>query len=717
METNLKQPTRLIAMIVYLAVILLVSFVLFGSVLPPVNEKGLWFFSSLIMILLGNLLVTPFYTKPVDAISYSTAAIVSMLSVSSIISRTSLGFEQYLWYSITLYLVICIVLGFLCVALYQTKFRLFRNVSSLSYIWVSQLSSPMIVFTLVLLFALIAFHRHDPREYILISVVWMLISIKPVETLFSLIKRSRQSLHGNKTITKIGEVVGHENPGIIILKQYTNDSYPIGSLVLTRSESGACCLAMVLDYIGFSSGRWVRTIYLQDYSDSRLCDVSDGSSYIVNDIAQISHEKRIQNANGIVGIVVEETRINRILIEILRSDVNLVQGRIVCISINNENVYCQITNATIKDDVLRNKDKRSYIIAAARKRGTWDSVAKHFNTVHWVPLPNERVLLVDEEEEHYDHDAIGNIPSTDFHVYTKTSDLVSHNTAILGILGVGKSCLALELIERMLLDGIKVICLDLTDQYSKELSTYLNPNNETDDSELIAAGSQDKDKCSQNVADGGSVKHFRIELEKQMKEFLKEDNKHSCRIINPAKIEVWKQDGKLYSNKAPMAMLTPCEITRIVTECALKILQESGMTEKAKCCLVYEEAHSLVPEWNSVASEGDKTATSGTAKAVLQGRKYGLGCMLITQRTANVTKTILNQCNTIFAMRVYDATGMEFLKNYIGDDYVGVLSELPDRHAVVFGRGISCREPVMLKLNDREKFKTEARNSKPKVQS
>jgi hypothetical protein len=157
----------------------------------------------------------------------------------------------------------------------------------------------------------------------------MLISIKPVETLFSLIKRSRQSLHGNKTITKIGEVVGHENPGIIILKQYTNDSYPIGSLVLTRSESGACCLAMVLDYIGFSSGRWVRTIYLQDYSDSRLCDVSDGSSYIVNDIAQISHEKRIQNANGIVGIVVEETRINRILIEILRSDVNLVQGELL----------------------------------------------------------------------------------------------------------------------------------------------------------------------------------------------------------------------------------------------------------------------------------------------------------------------------------------------------------------------------------------------------
>lgn len=717
METNLKQPTRLIALIVYLAVILLVSFVLFGSVLPPVNEKGLWFFSSLIMILLGNLLVTPFYTKPVDAISYSTAAIVSMLSVSSIISRASLGFEQYLWYSITLYLGICIMLGFLCVALNHTKYRIFRNISSLSYIWVSQLSSPMIVFTLVLLFALIAFHRYDPREYILISAVWMLISIKPVETIFKVIKKTSQSLYRNKVTTRIGEVVGHENPGIIILKQSTNDSYPIGSLVLTRSESGACCLAMVLDYIGFSSGRWLRTIYLQDHSDSRLCDVSDGSSYIINDLAQISHEKEIQNANGIVGIVVEETRINRILIEILRSDVKLVQGRIVCIRINGEDVYCQITNAIIKDDVLRNKDKRSYIIAAVRKLGTWDVTRKHFNTVHWVPLPNQKVILIDEKEEHYDHNAVGHIPNTDFHIFADTNALVNHNTAILGILGVGKSCLSLELAERMFQKGIKAICLDLTDQYDSELSPYLNPNNEVQNSDLNDVGRLGKDKCTQNVEEGGSVNQFRDELEKQIREFLKDDNEYSCRIINPARIEVWRQDSKPFSGKASMVMLTACEITRIVTECTLNILQESGMTTDARCCLIYEEAHSLIPEWNSIACDGDRTATSGTAKAILQGRKYGLGCMLITQRTANVTKTILNQCNTIFAMRVYDATGMEFLKNYIGDDYVGVLSELPDRHAVVFGRGISCREPVMLKLNDREKFKTEARNSKPKVQS
>jgi DNA helicase HerA-like ATPase len=126
------------------------------------------------------------------------------------------------------------------------------------------------------------------------------------------------------------------------------------------------------------------------------------------------------------------------------------------------------------------------------------------------------------------------------------------------------------------------------------------------------------------------------------------------------------------------------------------------MTDRARVCLVYEEAHSLVPEWNSLVAEGDRAATARSARAILQG--HGLGCLLITQRTANVTKTILNQCNTIFAMRTFDNTGKEFLSNYIGSDYAGVLPSLEARHAVVFGKASSCENPVLVRFNDRPAF-------------
>jgi len=47
---------------------------------------------------------------------------------------------------------------------------------------------------------------------------------------------------------------------------------------------------------------------------------------------------------------------------------------------------------------------------------------------------------------------------------------------------------------------------------------------------------------------------------------------------------------------------------------------------------------------------------------------------------------------------------MEFLKNYVGEDCANVLSTLADRHAVVFGKASSCRDPVLVRLNDRDVF-------------
>ena len=153
-----------------------------------------------------------------------------------------------------------------------------------------------------------------------------------------------------------------------------------------------------------------------------------------------------------------------------------------------------------------------------------------------------------------------------------------------------------------------------------------------------------------------------------------------------------------------MASLTAAEITQIISEATLDVMIDQGMTDQARVCLVYEEAHSLIPEWNSAVAEGDRSAANGTARAILQGRKYGLGCLLITQRTANVTKTILNQCNTVFAMRTLDETGKEFLANYLGRDYANVLPSLEERHAVFFGRASACETPVLIRLNDRPDF-------------
>ncbi|MFZ2593616.1 MAG: ATP-binding protein [Minisyncoccia bacterium] len=193
--------------------------------------------------------------------------------------------------------------------------------------------------------------------------------------------------------------------------------------------------------------------------------------------------------------------------------------------------------------------------------------------------------------------------------------------------------------------------------------------------------------------------------------FFSTENTKRVLVVNPEEITALKQeenvkngqlDGKNWSMYAPFSEMSVAEITRILSETVLEICRDSGLTEKAKAFLVYEEAHSLIPEWNSVANEGDKSAANGTARVILQGRKYGLGSMVVTQRTANISKSILNQCNTIFALRVFDDTGKQFLENYIGSDFSNILPTLDDRHAIIIGKALKLKQPVIAKLNERE---------------
>ena len=164
-------------------------------------------------------------------------------------------------------------------------------------------------------------------------------------------------------------------------------------------------------------------------------------------------------------------------------------------------------------------------------------------------------------------------------------------------------------------------------------------------------------------------------------------------------------------NKLGIAEFQPSSTDTIVKAAAVAVQEvlkwakthlesQHGENIRAKACVVFEEAHSLIPEWNTVSISGDKDKVNKTSQAILQGRKYGVGALVITQRTANITKTILNQCNTIFALQSFDQTGLEFLKNYIGEGHAHALSTLLKRQVVVFGKASSSRRPVIVRLHD-----------------
>lgn len=714
-QRSTSQRGRLAILVLYLAGLGAASQLAHGSWLPPANAHGIWFYSALAAILLGSLLVTPYFTSPANAISYAVAALVTLLAVNPWLSPSSESFERLAWSAASVYVATIIAAAFVAIAAKDTSYSFGRRLGRSAHILADTAGGPRPVFSAVFLFALVTYHRATVREFLVISLAWALfVGLRPLESLAALWSRWRQVWSAPSALSNIGTVVRHESPGSVVICIDQAPMPRVGDLLLVRNELGEPAIAIAMSPVGFSDGRWLRALHMTEPPNAPfeqeaevLQAVSAGAVFAIADHSGFPEANALARRfkESLLGVVAPDTSIGDLQLELVRDDTDVCEGRLVEVRIGMQPVLYQVIKGVTKEEILVERSRHGFVRAQARKIGSWNTEIRAFAPVPWLPQPNQPVFLVEPQPSGADRGAIGHFPGTSYPVGVDPHLLVTHNAAILGILGVGKSFLAFELIERMLASGIRVICLDLTDQYAGELGAFLDAEQEgTLRAQLAEVGPPGKTNVKKNVEEGGSVGPFAAKLKQQLTDFLNPTGTGRLRVINPTRFEVWRQDSKPYQDQASMATLTPAEITRIITETTLEVLQAQGMSEKARCCIVYEEAHSLIPEWNAVASDGDKTATNGTAKAILQGRKFGLGCLVITQRTANVTKSILNQCNTVFGLRVFDATGMEFLANYLGQNYAGVLSALPDRHAVVFGRASSCREPVLAQLNDRSDF-------------
>ena len=693
----------------------------FSQWLPLTSEKGLWFYSGAAALILGSLLITPFFTSPANAISYLVTAIIAIIvfPASSQVIDDTLPRQCVLAFC-ALMLVICA----LNILLKDSKKRMLHNVAEACRQFADQLGSPRFVYAIVIVYALWEYHRTSPKELFFVGVSGLVIAAQqPVETLGSVIQRIRELWKPGTSPDIIGQIVAHQTPDIVLLRQESENNIQPGTCLLLSDKPARLKIIVAIGDFGRDEGFLIRALVIEEppkiatwlnqlgrYLPKGYVSILPGHEfYAFRDEVYL-----LKHFDTFVGIVAPDTAIDRLYFEIIQ-ETNIEQGRLVETFVGGKRVLYQILDGLTREEIIQQKNTYGFARGEASQVGLWDDEKMKFKPCNWIPRLNAPVFLKGIEANQDSKDAIGHFPSTSYHVEIKNLDeLVTHNTAILGILGVGKSMLAIELVERMVVHGIKVICIDLTNQYEQELKPYLPDAGIAEEiMKLQALGPSGKTNYKKNVEEGGSRAEFSESANKFIADFVDPECKNRLIILNPSQFEVWRQDSKMYQDTASMASLTPTEITQIISDAALQAVQTQGMTDKARVCLVYEEAHSLVPEWNSVVADGDKIATNGTARAILQGRKYGLGCLLITQRTANVTKTILNQCNTIFAMRTFDETGKDFLSNYISLKYSNKLPTLQERQAIVFGRASSCENPVMIRLNDREDFVRIFREPKP----
>src|ERR1051326_4390641 len=78
---TLSQPTRLVIFAIYVGVLISASFLALGT-WPPLSAKGLWFYTGIVSLILSNLLTTPFFTTPQDAVADVLVAAFALVAAS-----------------------------------------------------------------------------------------------------------------------------------------------------------------------------------------------------------------------------------------------------------------------------------------------------------------------------------------------------------------------------------------------------------------------------------------------------------------------------------------------------------------------------------------------------------------------------------------------------------------------------------------------------------
>lgn len=105
--------------------------------------------------------------------------------------------------------------------------------------------------------------------------------------------------------------------------------------------------------------------------------------------------------------------------------------------------------------------------------------------------------------------------------------------------------------------------------------------------------------------------------------------------------------------------------------------------------LVMEEAHTYLNNLNN------DMASSVVQRIVKEGRKYGIGAMIVSQRPSEINPTILSQCGTIFALRLSNSTDRGHVTGALADNLESLTSMLP---ALRTGEAIIIGESVKLPM-------------------
>ena len=115
--------------------------------------------------------------------------------------------------------------------------------------------------------------------------------------------------------------------------------------------------------------------------------------------------------------------------------------------------------------------------------------------------------------------------------------------------------------------------------------------------------------------------------------------------------------------------------------------------------IVIEEAHNFIPE----RGFGKAVSTPVLRNIASEGRKFGLGLMVISQRPARVDKNVISQCNTQIILKVTNPNDVNAIKKGVEgltSEIIDEIKTLPPGTAIVVSPELE--RPIIVKVRVRK---------------
>jgi len=127
-----------------------------------------------------------------------------------------------------------------------------------------------------------------------------------------------------------------------------------------------------------------------------------------------------------------------------------------------------------------------------------------------------------------------------------------------------------------------------------------------------------------------------------------------------------------------------------------KLWETSDERKKDPIILVCEEAHRYVPNRGEAEYSAAQDAVKRVAK---EGRKYGLGLMLVSQRPSEIEPTVLSQCNSWLVLRLTNGDDQAYVMKFLPDSLSSlgkILPALRRREAIFIGQAATIPSRILV---------------------